>query len=177
MVGPKSGVSRAHDGVTPVLARPYSCESCESDGPPRTEWLFPCASTIAHGWLGRQLGSIVRIPPTATTDSSPFLAHMNYVSSRPNREGGRIPRERDVGAVPSHATAISRHLRPNSSHVSYEKIQTGVISLRARSCLQRVLCESPVAVEARKKRAGIRQRSFRPQGVEGLAKSKEESES
>src|SRR5258706_12260874 len=43
---------------------------------------------------------------------------------------------------------------------------------RARSCLERVLCESPVAVEAWKKRAGIRQRSFRPQRAEGLAKSK-----
>src|SRR5437762_12274084 len=43
---------------------------------------------------------------------------------------------------------------------------------RARLCLERILYESPVAVEARKKRAGIRQRSFRPQGVEGPAKSK-----
>src|SRR6266446_3020872 len=43
---------------------------------------------------------------------------------------------------------------------------------RARSCLERVLCESPVAVEAWKKRAGIRQRSFRPREAEGLAKSK-----
>jgi hypothetical protein len=63
----------------------------------------------------------------------------------------------------------------SSSHLSAEKIQrdscektqTGITYPRAP---ERVLCESPAAVEAQKRRAGIRQRAFRPQGVEGSAK-------